>query len=228
MREKAVMYPGYDDNHNLKAIELNHMAVFGWQGRGKSTYLKNVLSDINVHNTYRNIDVKYLDAKDMGTEEFQKALLSIDDVINERLDWLKERRYPNSMSSLIRKGEECPYEEVVYCIDNYSLGINEHSSEFNKLLAILSNGRVAGVTLFMSFASTDMLPTELLHKFTYRACFEASKDTYVAAIGKDVADMFRQDKRVVVFKDRGIFTYPYFIYTVPNIREVVDFEDCIK
>ena len=203
MKEKLFMYPGYDDEHNLKAIEMTSTVIFGFTGRGKTVLIQSMLEAIKEHNPLRECDAVYYDGIPMDNLELMKVLKAIKDDIDERLKYLRDNRIPTSIPNLIRKEENCPFTEVVYTIDGYNRDIYNDPLVLDLLLYILTNDRVSGVHLIMSFQTVSTLNMDVLLRFQNRICLETSVETYMAVVAQDLSKEFDGTERYVIYSNKG-------------------------
>ena len=213
------MYPGYDDDRNLKAVEMASTVIFGFTGKGKTVLIESILKAIKEHNPLRECDSVYYDAIPMDETDFMNVLKAIKDDIDERLKYLKDNRLPTSIPNLIRQGKECPYTEVVYAIDGYNRDIYKDPIATEMLISILNSDKVSGVHLIMSFQTMSTINMDILTRFQHRLCLETSKETYIAAVSSDVSDEFSDKERYVIYSNKGDIIRKYTKLKAFNLAE---------
>lgn len=229
MKEKLFMYPGYDDNHNLKAVELDNTIIFGNTGKGKTTVLRNMLEDIKVHNPERECESLIIDASKLIPSAFIETLQGIIKTVGDRLSFLRDERFSKSIPMLVREGIDIPYNEMIIGIDNCYFGNAETSNEVIKLLNhILVYSKVAGITVIVTTQTIDNVSVELLNNFNYRICLPCTPETANRVMRPNAYKEFDTLERVLLFREKCAIIHPYFVLGMTGERISDDYEDFAK
>jgi DNA segregation ATPase FtsK/SpoIIIE, S-DNA-T family len=183
---------------------LGHAVVFGASGRGKTTFLRTVISSLTLTHSPDEFhiyifdfggraltvlqDLPHVGAVVTSEEEERvlRGLRKINEIIDERQVVFSEARV-NSLDSYNLAKPKKPYPAILVVIDNFAEFKEYYENLMPLLISLVREGRAYGVHFLFSADMPNSLTSKLFNLVTERFTLKLSDPTeYSAIVGRGV------------------------------------------